>query len=322
MTFGHGPRMTFGHGPRGSGAANSFLRAPRRVLYAFGLGLALSVAGLTALAAGARGNFVLLNINGAANTTQPAERFEREQISIVRYGGYATQDRDDEDGRAHLRRLSGAAIRVGGAQPVCVRLCDGYFFPLPTPASDVASQGAACDSLCPDAPTEVYYRSNPDKIEDSVSVSGKLYSALPVSLRYRATSDHTCSCHRDAVAYSPLRDATLKRGDAIMTPAGFMVFRGVEGAPHGSRDFAALSGADLESNARGALLAMERASLGPVHPSLKDWLLSQNAPAGLGRQAEAQSPTQVALRGPTSWRMPASAVSGKIRLMTWRARDE
>lgn len=315
--------MTYGHGPRWSGAANSFSRTPRRVLYAFGLGLALSVAGLTALAAGARGSFVALNINGSTNTPQRPERLEREQISIVRYGGYETQHReDDEDGGAHVRSLSASVVRFGSAQPVCVRLCDGYFFPLPAPASDVASQGAACNSLCPDAPTEIYYRGDADKIEDSVSATGKLYSALPVSLRYRATSDQTCTCHRDAVTYAPLKDTTLKRGDAIMTPAGFMVFRGVDGAPHGSRDFTALSGADLASNARGALQAMERASLRSAHPTLTDWLLSQNAPADLGRQAEAQAPTQVALRGPTSWRMPASAVSGKIRLMSWRARNE
>jgi hypothetical protein len=342
-----GTSMTFRHGPRSRGAASVFARfsetsrSPRRVLYAFGLGLVLSVGGLAALAAGARGVFVPPDIGATSETpsyfssrAERAERPEREQISIVRYDRYAAhrrhEDDDQDDDRPHHHHhatvrssihLANVSPTFTGSQPVCVRLCDGFFFPLPTAASDVVSQGQACNSLCPDAPTEVYYRNGAEKIEDSVSVSGKLYSALPVSLRYRSTSEETCSCHRDAVAYAPLKDTTLKHGDAIMTPAGFMVFRGVEGIPHGTRDFTALDGAGMGSGQRGALQAMERASLAPAHPTLKDWLLSQNAGPGFGPQAAAKASTQVAMRLPANART-AAATGGKIQWMTWRGRDQ
>jgi len=339
--------MTVRHGLRSRGTANDSapLRSPRQVLYAFGLGLSLSVAGLAALAAGARGNFIPLDLGASsdaqANAPSRAERFDRTdrgEITFVRYNGYAAHnlhESDDEDfgprHRHHRRhasvsasliRFAGTSPTVSGSQPVCVRLCDGFFFPLPTAAGDVASQGQACNSLCPDAPTEVFYRKGDDKIEDSVSVSGKPYSALPVSLRYRTASDETCSCHRNTIAYAPLKDTTLKHGDAIMTPAGFMVFRGVEGIAHGAKDFIALAGAGLGSGARGALQAMERASLTPAHPTLKDWLMSQNVGPGYGRQATAPASTPVALRGPTIGRAPTVSGSGKIQLMTWRGREQ
>jgi hypothetical protein len=178
-----------------------------------------------------------------------------------------------------------------------VRLCDGYFFPLST-AGGVGAETAACNSLCPDAPTEVYYRNSADRIEGAVSARGRLYSALPVSLRYRGTSDSTCTCHRDVVAYAPLRDATLRRGDAVMTPAGFMVFRGREAASHGPGEFVALGGAGFARPALGALRAMERASLTPTHPTLRDWLVSQAGHAPV-----------VAARTERN--------DGKIRLLVW-----
>lgn len=298
--------------------------SPRRVIYAFGLGLALSVAGLAALAAGARDNLMPSNSGASSEAFFRAQGSQRESISFVRYDRYAVHQQDNRPHRHHHAGAASSFIRFAGmtqilpdSQTVCVRLCDGYFFPLPTAADDIVSQEQACNSLCPDAPTEVYYR-NGENIEESVSASGKLYSALPASLRYRAASDGTCACHRNTIAYAPLKDVTLRHGDAIMTPAGFLVFRGVEGVAHGANDFAALDGAGLVSGARGTLRAMERASLTPAHPTLKDWLLSQNAGPGLGPQAATRTSTQVAMSGPAIPRAPSASGDGKIQLLTWR----
>ena len=280
--------------------------------------------GLAALAAGvsgARGLFVPPDAANA-NAYAPAP----EHISIVRYqGASVARRRDDDDDDVDYRKrrrhttLHASLVAGGGHDPVCVRLCDGFFFPLPTAASDVVSQDAACNSLCPDAPTEVFYRNGSDAIEGSISAGGKPYTSLPVSLRYRATSNDTCTCHRDAVAYAPLKDATLKHGDAIMTPAGFVVFRGVEGAPHQATDFSALAAAGLPSNWRAPLQEMERASLTPVHPTLKDWLVSQNTPSLAYRSTS----SQFAMRAQPSRSAPvAGAAGGKIHLLAWRGRDE
>ena len=229
------------------------------------------------------------------------------------------RDDSDFDRRRARDRISvvKASRRSGSAgEPICVRLCDGYFFPVPV-AADATAQAASCNTLCPDAPTDVYYRSSLDKVDDAVNAKGQPYTALPVSLRYRTTSDNTCSCHRDAVAYAPLQDTSLRRGDAVMTPAGFVVFEGVEGAPHGAGDFAALAKAPIETSQRVALLEMERASLPPARPSLAAWVASQTATRTAAAQPAVVLP-------PSVWTPNRVARAGdtKIRLMEWRGASD
>ena len=143
---------------------------------------------------------------------------------------------------------------------VCVRLCDGFFFP-----SATSSGGdEACAAQCPDAPTARYTEpAGSDRIEDAVSTRGALYSALPVANRYQTTFDNTCRCHRSLIrgySASSLNDPTLRKGDLVMTPKGFLVFQGAKTRPVTSSDFVALSQApSLPKDLRAALVAMERA---------------------------------------------------------------
>jgi hypothetical protein len=288
-------------------------RRPRRVAAAFLLGAAISAAGLAALAAnraGAHGPFTAANPTSFA-LGQPAYAAARPSYGLSRFEAEAVTA--DAPRRRRLRgrviaAAGGAHLSRVGHSPVCVRLCDGAFFPLAA-AADAGSQTAACGSLCPDAPTEVFYRNGSDRIEDAVSATGRPYSALPVALRYSRTSDSTCACHRDVVAYAPLRDATLQRGDAIMTPAGFVVFNGAAGGAHAARDFTALSRARVPSAQRGALQAMERISVADNHPTLKDWLALQAAPA-LAHRRDQRFPARIAKN------------DDRIRLLVWRGGAE
>jgi len=164
--------------------------------------------------------------------------------------------------KASARRVSGAGSDASGGA-VCVRLCDGFFFPLGGAAS-AASAGAeaACASLCPDAPTALYMLSGgSDRIEDAVSPTGARYTALPVALRYRSTQDNTCTCRRNAGAIAMQRDETLRRGDAVMTALGFRVFRGLSRPPYAAQDFTALAASSLPATQRAVLATMERASV-------------------------------------------------------------
>lgn len=277
----------------------------RPVFAAFALGAALAAAGLAALAANgasARGPFLgarstFYASQGATftllpldpNASEPRRRHRRERIVRAR----------------KREKVAGLPHR----EAVCVRLCDGYFFPLPAAEGDAASQAATCNSLCPDAPTEVYYRSGSERIEDAVRADGRPYAALPVSLRYRSVADNSCACHRDVVAYAPLNDATLRRGDLIMTPAGFVMFRGVQGQRRQPGDFAALAKANVPASRRGALQAMERASIEGGHPTLRQWLASQ-APPALAERRPQRRIERVASRAPSG--------DDKIRLLVWR----
>ena len=143
---------------------------------------------------------------------------------------------------------------------VCVRLCDGFFFP-----SATSSGGdEACAAQCPDAPTARYTEpAGSDRIEDAVSTHGALYAVLPVANRYQTTSDNTCRCHRSlARGYSAavLNDPTLRKGDVVVTPKGFLVFQGAKARSITSSDFVALSQArSLSKDLRATLVDMERA---------------------------------------------------------------
>jgi Protein of unknown function (DUF2865) len=153
------------------------------------------------------------------------------------------------------------ASRRSSVRPVCVRLCDGAFFPVAS-VSRGSENEATCGGLCPDAPTALYFEpTGSDKIEDAVSANGVSYLALPVALRYRTTFDATCTCHRSQARQFPImRDSTLRKGDYIMTPNGFVVFQGSSHLPHTRNDFTALVVARLPQDQRAALSAMERAS--------------------------------------------------------------
>jgi hypothetical protein len=148
---------------------------------------------------------------------------------------------------------------------MCVRLCDGFHFPASNQALGPAQLEADCNSLCPNAPTRVYY-SRSEKIDDAVAArTGRTYRTLPVAGRYASTRDNTCTCRSDGLpglqTADIYRDRTLRRGDPVMTEAGFRIFKGSERWPYRPRDFAGLHEAGrLPVTSRAVLAALERAS--------------------------------------------------------------
>jgi hypothetical protein len=169
---------------------------------------------------------------------------------------------------------------------VCVRLCDGFFFPSATRSGG----DEACAAQCPDAPTARYTEpAGSDRIEDAVSMRGALYSALPVANRYQTTFDNTCSCHRSLIhgySASALTDPTLRKGDLVMTPRGFLVFQGANTRSVTPSDFVALSQApSLSKDLRAALVAMESASasqrqVGATSSLAASFLANSDIPVG------------------------------------------
>lgn len=112
----------------------------------------------------------------------------------------------------------------GGFRTVCVRTCDGFFFPISyaTTQAKFAEDEQACKRLCPAAQTELYYHRNPgEEIEQAVSTQGALYMSLPSAFKYRQAVDPTCSCRGPGQTWSEAltgrRDATLQPGDIVVT---------------------------------------------------------------------------------------------------------
>ncbi|THD46434.1 MAG: DUF2865 domain-containing protein [Bradyrhizobium sp.] len=176
---------------------------------------------------------------------------------------------------AHL-----VAPPVSTGRPVCVRLCDGYFFPLSSGSGPFASaqEEASCRALCPEASVAVYRLDGAsDDIAEATSASGERYSALAAAFRYRAATSPACACRRAGEAgLDYWRDPSLRKGDAIMTAEGVVVFRGASGGgAYSDTDFARLDGSPIGALGRSRLSGLAPAN---VEPSTDE----EGPPAGRG----------------------------------------
>jgi hypothetical protein len=90
------------------------------------------------------------------------------------------------------------APQVGTYRTLCVRTCDGYYFPISfsTVPSKFASDQQTCQSMCPGSDVALYIHRNPgQESEDMVSLTGQPYASLPTALKYRQSYDAACTCH-------------------------------------------------------------------------------------------------------------------------------
>jgi len=102
---------------------------------------------------------------------------------------------------------------------VCVRLCDGFYFPMSfsTLPSHFAQDAEACSSKCA-APTELYYYPNPGgSVDQSVALkTQEAYTKLKFAFRYRKEYVNGCSCK--TAEYVPA-DGSAPAKKAENTPA-------------------------------------------------------------------------------------------------------
>ncbi|MDX2202160.1 MAG: DUF2865 domain-containing protein [Hyphomicrobiaceae bacterium] len=80
---------------------------------------------------------------------------------------------------------------------ICVRLCDGYYFPVSfsTLPNHFQRDAEACQSQCA-APAELFYHQNPGgAVDQAVSVASQQpYTSLKTAWRYRKEFVQGCSC--------------------------------------------------------------------------------------------------------------------------------
>jgi hypothetical protein len=91
----------------------------------------------------------------------------------------------------------------GTFRTLCVRTCDGYYFPISFSAvqSHFARDEQLCRSMCPGTDVALYVHRNPgEESEAMVSLAGEPYVAMPTAFRHRREYDPACRCGRMAVA--------------------------------------------------------------------------------------------------------------------------
>jgi hypothetical protein len=237
--------------PASTSATNRRSRARRRFLAASLTGAALFLVGAI---------FFATEYAGASGGSNPAavmlEAPAASELTAPTFPATEAPRRFKFDRSFRSRSAAKRADRVA----ICVRLCDGAYFP-----SVIKSGGdEVCASQCPDAPTALYsLPAGSEDIEAAVSLGGAPYSALPVAHRFQLSFDDSCTCHRSLIrSYFAdlLRDGTLRDGDLVMTPAGFTTYKGDKSGRVSAANFVPLSqSSTIAKSSRAELTAMEQA---------------------------------------------------------------
>lgn len=169
---------------------------------------------------------------------------------------------------------SAEVIAAAGAmtpRTVCVRMCDGYFFPLSNikTGANLAAQEAMCRAACPASTTKLFtLAAGSESIDQAISLQGANYTTTSMAYAYERATDSTCACRRSQQAsqtnirlaslktspqtatdaqYSSasapentitlLNDPTLQPGDAVVIGGQAKVFSGKVGNKRGKEDF-------------------------------------------------------------------------------------
>lgn len=84
----------------------------------------------------------------------------------------------------------------GGPMAICVRGCDGGFFPLTYSArsSNLDDLATMCRALCPNAEVKLYTASQRKGLSSALSIDGEAYSDHPNAHKFEKTYDPACGC--------------------------------------------------------------------------------------------------------------------------------
>jgi hypothetical protein len=112
----------------------------------------------------------------------------------------------------------------GGSELLCVRHCDGAFFPIAyAPGRDEDTLADFCKASCPNTDASVYSRVPGSAIQTAVGLDGKPYMSLPAALKYQKALDPSCSCRAAGASWATtLADAEAmlshsKKGEIVVT---------------------------------------------------------------------------------------------------------
>jgi len=118
---------------------------------------------------------------------------------------------------------------TGTFRTLCVRTCDGYYFPVSfsTTSSFFERDAETCAAMCPAAETRLYFHRVPEEESEAmISLQGEPYTALPTAFLYRKrrteTADPSCTCGKPQMTAhaQPGQSSIIEpdAGPAIPTP--------------------------------------------------------------------------------------------------------
>lgn len=130
----------------------------------------------------------------------------------------------DGSERLELRSLGGGSGH-GNLRTVCVRTCDGGFFPISSGASpmDFRRDQKVCAMMCPQTETELFYQSmsgGQETEQMTSTVTGRGYVELPNAFSYRTrdlSKPGACGCNLSAYYQEMIKREKAMKGNASET---------------------------------------------------------------------------------------------------------
>jgi hypothetical protein len=113
----------------------------------------------------------------------------------------------------------------GTFRTVCVRTCDGGYFPVSFATYQARFQDdeRTCKALCPATEATLFtYRNPGEDINQAVSINGQPYSSLPNAFKFRTEFNPSCACKAAGQTWSEALKsvddrAGVEQGDIIVT---------------------------------------------------------------------------------------------------------
>jgi len=159
------------------------------------------------------GNIFQALFGGGARQPEPSEPINPETLS---------PDEQQQNLEKSIENEKKGANVSAGSYAVCVRTCDGGFFPVSYSGAGGRLEDV-CRSLCPNADVQLYSFPFGGTIEQAVSITGERYVDMPNALKFQQSYDATCSCRRKGESWAQaLAAAEAKYGhearDILVTP--------------------------------------------------------------------------------------------------------
>ena len=282
-------------------------------LISFVAGLGLALAGLSPAVGEEDTRYsTIVSSPGPASGSGFLRAYLPPQQPAVFAPGNGLRDFPGEGSSAGGSRRADSGFNGGGPASICVRMCDGFYFPAAN--GERAVRESLCQANCPDAEVALFEGGS---VEEARDRGGRRYADLPVAYRYRQERVNACTCRTDPADMSKrlsvTLDPTLKSGDAVVTESSAVVFSGKASLPFRRKDFqpmetAALLGKGDRSRLQ-ALLGLTREQL-----LAKAGLPTGQAAASAGKSVVAAGgdddlPSIVVTRGPRNAVAPAAPLA-------------
>ena len=109
----------------------------------------------------------------------------------------------------------GPAAKLKAGRVVCVRHCDGAFYPLAVdvPSDRMPDMDRICQAQCPSAESSAYAGSDGD-VGNATASDGSPYSALPAAFYYLKGTGKTCACRAPNQSWAE----ALAGAEALLQP--------------------------------------------------------------------------------------------------------